>query len=133
MVTEVTSGVVATVLAEAARAHPHECCGLLLGQGQGERIDEARPAINVHPQPDRHFEIDPTALIAAHRAERAGTARLLGYYHSHPSGSILPSSADRSMASGDGRVWAIVGQGALAFWRDGPDGFESVSYRVIDS
>jgi hypothetical protein len=37
------------------------------------------------------------------------------------------------MASGDGRVWAIVGQGALAFWRDGPDGFESVSYRVIDS
>jgi len=130
MVTEVTSGAIATLLAEAQRGFPSECCGLLLGQGG--RIDEARPAANVHPEPARHFEIDPAALIAAHRATRDGGPELLGYYHSHPTGGVLPSETDRAAASGDGRIWAIVGQGTLAFWRDAPGGFESVSLRVVD-
>lgn len=123
-----TSGALATLLEEATRAHPLECCGLLLGQGA--RIDAARPAANVHPDPARHFEIDPAALIAAHKAARAGGAQLLGYYHSHPTGVAEPSATDRAMASGDGRIWAIAAQGMVRLWRDAPDGFQPLPLRV---
>lgn len=123
-----TSGALATLLKEATAAHPRECCGLLLGQGA--TIAEARPAANIHPQPDRQFEIDPAALIAAHRAARGGGPQVLGYYHSHPSGRGEPSETDRAMASGDGRIWAIVAGGAVQLWRDCPHGFEVLPLRV---
>lgn len=130
MASEVTSGVIATLLEEATRAHPDECCGLLLGAGG--RIEQAVPAANVHPTPQRHFEIDPAALIAAHRAARSGGAQVLGYYHSHPNGRAGPSDTDRAEASRDGRIWAIVAQGNVLFWRDGPDGFEALPLRLAD-
>lgn len=130
MAIEVTSGGLATLLEEATRAHPRECCGLLLGRGS--RIALIQPAANVHPGPQRHFEIDPAALIAAHRAERAGGLALLGYYHSHPNGRTEPSLADRAAASGDGRIWAIIANQTVLVWRDGPDGFEALPLRVVD-
>jgi proteasome lid subunit RPN8/RPN11 len=128
MVLELTSGAHATLLEEAAAAHPRECCGLLLGEGL--RISEVRPAANVHPRPDCHFEIDPAALIAAHRAARSGGPQVLGYYHSHPTGLAQPSATDRAMASGDGRIWAIVAGETVLCWRDEPDGFAALPLRV---
>ena len=68
MALEVTSDIIATLVAEAARAAPAECCGLLLGRDG--RISEARPAANVADNPLRRFEIDPAALFAAHREAR---------------------------------------------------------------
>lgn len=125
----VTSGTIATMLEEARLAHPRECCGLLLGKG--DRVALAQPAANVHPQPERHFEIDPKALITAHRAARAGGLELLGYYHSHPNGRAEPSASDRASASGDGRIWAIVAQGNVLCWRDETNGFVALPTRVV--
>jgi desampylase len=127
---EVTSGTMATLLEEARLAHPRECCGLLLGKGH--RLALARPAANVHPDPERHFEIDPKALIAAHRAMRAGGLEILGYYHSHPNGHAEPSATDRDTASGDGRIWAIVAEGRVSWWRDQTEGFVALPSRVVD-
>lgn len=133
MTLEVTSGAMATLHEEAERAAPREACGLLLGEGS--RIDRAVPAANVHADPLRHFEIDPAALIAAHRAARAGGPALLGYFHSHPGGHPRPSAVDCEHASGDRRVWAIVAPGGagfdVTFWRDGEGGFEALSYREV--
>ena len=131
MVVELTSGVTATLLEEAARAQPHECCGLLLGQGA--RVELAVPAANVHPSPRDQFEIDPQALITAHRAARGGGPQVLGYYHSHPNGRAQPSPTDQAQASGDGRIWAIVAAGAVTWWRDQPGGFEVLPTRVAAS
>ena len=114
MTIQVTSGTMATLREEAARAAPLECCGLLLGRAG--RVQEARPAANIAPDPARHFEIDPAALFAAHRAARDGGLELLGYYHSHPAGHPVPSATDCEHASGDHRVWAIV-QRKEFFWR----------------
>ena len=136
---EVTSGAMTILREEAARAFPREACGLLFGQnvfGRGGRIERAVGTANVHADPLRHFEIDPAALIAAHRAARAGGPELVGYFHSHPRGPARPSAEDRAQAGGDGRVWAIVaggvGEGDVTFWRDGEGGFEALSYRVVD-
>lgn len=127
---EVTSGVIAKLIDEAARAAPAECCGLLLGHGH--RVVEARPAANIHPRPERNFEIDPAALIAAHRDERAGGPTLVGYYHSHPVGHAVPSATDCEHASGDTRVWAIIAEGQVTFWHDGQDGFTPLLSRRVD-
>ena len=126
---ELTSGTMATLLKEARLAHPRECCGLLLGRG--DRVALAQPAANVHPAPLRQFEIDPKALITAHRAARAGGLELLGYYHSHPDGRAEPSATDRAMASGDGRIWAIVADGKVRCWRDDGHEFVVLPTRVV--
>ncbi len=120
-----------SLLHQAAAAYPLEACGLLLGQG--ERIVSLRACANVHPDPARRFEIDPRALIDAHRAARSGGPQVLGHYHSHPAGPPEPSATDRAHAAGDGPVWAIIGQGNIGWWRDGPGGFEALSYMVHDS
>lgn len=127
---QVSSAVIDQLRDEAVRAFPRECCGILAGTDR--RIDEVIPARNVHPEPLMHFEIDPRALIDAHRSAREGGPQVLGYYHSHPAGSAEPSATDRAMATGDGRIWAIVGENTVQFWKDAPDGFQMLSYNVVD-
>ena len=126
---EVTSAVLAGLRDEAARAHPCECCGILLGSG--DRITALQPARNVHPEPMRQFEIAPQALIDAHRAERAGGPRVMGYYHSHPTGMPEPSATDQRQAARDGRIWAIIAGDEVRLWRDHKHGFEPLSYVVL--
>ncbi len=116
--------------AEAVCASPLEACGLLLGRDG--YIASVQPAGNVHPAPETHFEIDPQALIDAHRDARSGGPEIIGYYHSHPQGPPQPSATDRAMATGDGRIWAIIGLSRVRFWRDTPSGFEAVGYTSPD-
>jgi proteasome lid subunit RPN8/RPN11 len=126
METEVSSALVDELLTLANAGHPLEVCGLLLGNRN--RISGLKSCANVHPSPESHFEIDPRALIAAHRAEREGGPLIVGYYHSHPEGPAEPSSTDRAYATGDGKVWAIVGEGRVGWWRDCKGGFVPLSY-----
>ena len=119
---KVTSAVLAQLRAEAAQAHPRECCGILLGDKS--KVSKAWPARNIHPSPETHFEIDPEALIDAHREARAGRLAIAGYYHSHPSGAPVPSETDTAMAAGDGMIWAIIAGEDVRFWLSLPNGFE---------
>lgn len=128
---EVTSEALGAMRAHAAAAPPHEACGILLGEGG--RITEARAAANVHPSPTTHFEIDPQALIDAHRAARVGGPQVIGYYHSHPHGPAAPSATDRACASGDGKVWAILAGDDARFWRDGEQGFAALPFTMAGS
>ncbi|NLR73357.1 M67 family metallopeptidase [Novosphingobium sp. ERN07] len=119
----------AAMLDAAHRAAPREACGLLLGTAT--RIETAVPTANAAADPFRHFEIDPAALIAAHRAARDGsTPQVIGYFHSHPNGIARPSATDTASAARDGRIWVIVADNAITCWRDGADGFEPLSYCV---
>lgn len=126
----VTSDVIEAIATSARAAHPHECCGLLLGEGG--RITRAAPTQNVHPNPARAFEIDPQALIDAYRAERQGGPVVMGHYHSHPTGDPRPSRIDATGAPGDGLIWAICAGSRVEFWKDGADGFEALSYSRLD-
>ena len=132
MTIAVTRDVIALLRQEAESAAPNECCGLLLGAAG--RIDRAIPAANVAADPHRRFEIDPRALIDAHRAARMGEgAQVVGYYHSHPAGVPEPSPCDRAEAAGDGAIWAIVGRdGEVRLWRDDSQGFRALSHVLAE-
>lgn len=125
----VTRDVISWIGAEARAAFPRECCGILLGEGK--RVIAIKPAKNVHATPETHFEIDPQALIDAHRTARQGGPQVLGYYHSHPTGDPWPSAIDQEMAARDGSIWAIVGLEDVGFWRDEPHSFVALSYDII--
>lgn len=115
------------LLAAAAAAPDREICGLLFGAD--DRIDDAPPADNVAARPQDMFEIDPRALFAALRAERAGGPRLIGHYHSHPNGSAEPSARDLAAAE-PGKYWLIIGGGTARLWLAGVHRFTEVKLIV---
>jgi desampylase len=110
----VSRSVLIGIQRESAIVAPLEACGLLFGSDAA--VTGWQAADNVAQDPARHFEIDPRALFAALRAERAGGARVVGYWHSHPTGDPSPSTTDAAMAAPDGKLWLIVG-GEVKAWR----------------
>lgn len=130
MVPRISSSTLIELFA-GVRASPHaEICGLLLA-GEGGVV--ARPAANVARDPARFFEIDPAALIAAHRAARQGSAAVIGHYHSHPSGDPDPSPRDAADAAPDGSLWLILTCDRARLWRAVPQGerhgrFDAVAF-----
>lgn len=117
------------LLAAAAASPAREICGLLFGQP--DRIARAEPAANVAASPHDTFEIDPRALFAALRAERAGGDRLIGHYHSHPNGSAEPSVRDLAGAE-PGRYWLILGGGDARLWVMENSAFRELQLVVAD-
>lgn len=99
----------------AKLAEPNECCGLLFGENG--RIVDVKTAENVATNPASHFEIDPAALIAAEKEQRAGGMAILGYFHSHPGGTCNPSQTDADAAAKDGRYWLIIANNDIKAWR----------------
>ncbi len=109
----------------SAGSSDDEVCGLLLGPARHDgdhTVTSIQPCRNVAANPARHFEIDPAALIAAHRSARTNGRPILGHYHSHPSGDPIPSATDAAAASPDGWIWLIAAQGEVHAWRAVRDG-----------
>lgn len=127
MALRISSCVIDLIQRAAADAVPLEACGLLFGT---DGVERASVEANVADDPARRFEIDPAALIAALRAERAGDDRVIGYWHSHPTGDATPSATDAAMAAADGRIWVIVAGGAVTAWRAGTSGLHGRFERV---
>lgn len=132
MAYRISSELLARIVAEA-EASGTEICGLLLGRG--DAIEAAVACRNVAADPRTRFEIDPGALLAAHRRARTSGAALIGHYHSHPGGVPVPSACDAAEAAADGSIWLIVGKGMWRAWRAVADGpvqgrFEPVSMIV---
>ena len=128
MILKVTQSVLDSLVLSATHANPRECCGILVGEPG--RITGAIASANVHLSPETHFEIDPQALIDAHRAAREGGPQIVGYYHSHPNGLARPSATDAEQSAGDGAVWAIIAAGRVTFWRAGGGTFTALPYEV---
>jgi desampylase len=92
-----------------------EICGLLFGTF--DRVDGFQAVRNISPDPAHRFELDPAALIAAHRNARLGGPAVLGHYHSHPNGRAEPSESDADNAAPDGSIWVIIADKSLTAWR----------------
>ena len=114
MLLRISSKSIAAIRAHAAETPGVEVCGLLFGTV--EAVEVVQRCANVADTPATRFEIDPAALIAAHKAQRAGGAKLIGHYHSHPNGVCAPSEADRAAALDAGRFWLIIAGGEMGMW-----------------
>lgn len=126
----ISSCVIELIQSAAEAAAPDEACGLLFTDGPA--VKGATVVANVAADPRRHFEIDPAALFAALKAERAGGATLAGYWHSHPSGDARPSATDAAMAAGDGKLWLIAGGDDVMLWRAVPQGTVHGRFDPVD-
>ena len=115
MTFRIATELVEAIVAEAAASPGVEVCGLLLGRG--EVVEQVRPCRNVADDPSRRFEIDPAALLTAHRQARAGGPAILGCYHSHPSGNAEPSAKDAADAAPNGWLWIVATVTEAKAWR----------------
>jgi len=93
----------------AAKAFPHECCGLLVGYGEAEvTVTRVVSATNRADDPARAFLIDPQVQFDQLRALRGGPERVVGHYHSHPNGRAHLSHHDLAMADDPEAVWVVI-------------------------
>ncbi len=106
-------------------------------RGNGFRIRQLLSSHNVAEDPQRRFEIDPAVLLRCHRlARRPSGLDILGYYHSHPGGSPVPSRTDADMAQPDGKLWLIVTRTEARMWRAVAQGsmyqrFDPVAFDMV--
>ena len=114
MLLRISSKSIAAIRAHAAETPGVEVCGLLFGTV--ETVERVQRCANVASTPATRFEIDPAALIAAHKAERTGGAKLIGHYHSHPNGACAPSEADSAEALDAGQYWLIIARAEIGLW-----------------
>lgn len=120
MTVTISSSILDAILRHAAASPEREVCGLLFGDAQ--TVTDAQRCLNVAPDPATRFELDPAALLAAHRRARTGGPRIVGHYHSHPSGLAGPSTRDAEAAVPDGSLWFVTAAGELGAWRAVPIG-----------
>lgn len=127
----ISSTLLDRLLTEAKNSPRAEVCGLMFGSET--LIEAAEASANIAAEPARAFEIDPAALFAAYRRARGGGARVIGHYHSHPSGEAVPSARDAAQAMGDGALWLILTADEARLWQSVRVGaFEAVALEVQD-
>jgi len=96
----------------AREAAPEESCGVLIGSRRdgGGQVMEVLAARN-DAEGDRRnrYSINLRDLFTVHRRARLMGLAVLGYYHSHPRSSAIPSAIDLADAL-PGASYLIVGR-----------------------
>lgn len=91
-----TSAVDEAIRLHGQETYPHECCGALVGSGDGAgHVTATVPLPNTTEEgPRRRFLVRPADYrMAEQRASEIG-GELLGFYHSHPDHPSRPSQYD---------------------------------------
>jgi proteasome lid subunit RPN8/RPN11 len=94
------------IVAHARREAPHECCGVLVGQGSV--VERAVPTRNTAASPATRYLVDPEQHFAVIRELRGTEHEIVGAYHSHPSSPAIPSPADIAQAWTADFLYVIV-------------------------
>ena len=78
--------------------YPYECCGLLLGRftEEGKTVKQPYPISNAREESAKRnrFLIEPEELMRGERFAREHNLDVVGFYHSHPDSSAVPSQYD---------------------------------------
>jgi proteasome lid subunit RPN8/RPN11 len=80
----------------AVAAYPEECCGILVGRWEESwHVERAVPAENIaEGDRRRRYQMDWETLFRVTREVRRGQAEMIGFYHSHPNATSVPSATD---------------------------------------
>jgi proteasome lid subunit RPN8/RPN11 len=92
--------------------YPYECCGVLLGEIDGEGVKAVQAIVRCENQ---HFDslhnrylIDPRELVRIQRQAREQAQDILGFYHSHPDHPARWSQTDLAEAHWSGCSYVIT-------------------------
>jgi proteasome lid subunit RPN8/RPN11 len=101
---------------EALRKHgeetyPHECCGVLLGEmnGDARRVTSIASCGNTRTDSAHNrYNIDPRELVRIQREGRERDEDIVGFYHSHPDHPARWSPTDLAEAHWFGCSYVIT-------------------------
>ena len=91
--------------------YPYECCGVLLGQVDGDTrvvTSVARCGNTRKDSPQNRYNIDPAELIRIQREGRGRGEDIVGFYHSHPDHPAHWSPTDLAEAHWFGCSYVIT-------------------------
>jgi proteasome lid subunit RPN8/RPN11 len=91
--------------------YPHECCGVLLGQMDGDVrtvTSTARCSNTRTDSPQNRYHIDPKELVRIQREARGRDEDIIGFYHSHPDHPAQWSKTDLEEAHWIGCSYVIT-------------------------
>jgi proteasome lid subunit RPN8/RPN11 len=91
--------------------YPHECCGVLLGEmnGEGRRVSSIARCDNTRiDSPQNRYHIDPRELVRIQREGRERGEDIVGFYHSHPDHPARWSATDLAEAHWFGCSYVIT-------------------------
>ena len=91
--------------------YPYECCGVLLGQMEGDLrvVTAIAPCGNTRTDsPQNRYHIDPRELVRIQREGRERGEDIIGFYHSHPDHAPRWSSTDLAEAHWLGCSYVIT-------------------------
>jgi proteasome lid subunit RPN8/RPN11 len=91
--------------------YPYECCGVLLGQMDGDIrtvTSVARCGNTRTDSPQNRYNIDPKELVRIQREGRGRGEDIIGFYHSHPDHPARWSSTDLAEAHWFGCSYVIT-------------------------
>lgn len=106
---EVSETIIEAIVTHAERDYPHECGGMLIGRFlDGKKsVSEIFPLENAREEEARHDRILilPKDVLRAERYAREKGLDVVGYYHSHPDDTAIPSQYDLDHAL---PVWSYI-------------------------
>ena len=91
--------------------YPHECCGVLLGQIDGDvrTVTSTTRCGNTRiDSPQNRYHIDPKELVRIQREGRTRNEDIIGFYHSHPDHPAQWSQTDLAEAHWIGCSYVIT-------------------------
>jgi proteasome lid subunit RPN8/RPN11 len=91
--------------------YPHECCGVLLGEmnGDGRRVTSIARCGNTRTDsPQNRYSIDARELVRIQRQGRERGEDIIGFYHSHPDHPARWSPTDLAEAHWLGCSYVIT-------------------------
>lgn len=93
------------------QSYPYECCGFLLGTGDGPTnvLAEVYAAVNERQESrETRYLITPQQYKRADDYARTRGLGVIGYYHSHPDHPAAPSNYDLDHSCWPGESYIIV-------------------------
>ncbi|HEQ78086.1 MAG TPA: M67 family peptidase [Euryarchaeota archaeon] len=110
------SGKLVKKMVEHAREKAEEeVCGIILGKNN--RALMIMRATNTSENPEYTYSMSVRDIIRAYDTAQELAYEIIGFYHSHPCGSPVPSGIDIARATWDGAYYVILNlKGDIKAW-----------------
>jgi len=108
---KIPRSIYAEIRQHGEETYPHECCGILLGQMDGEvrLVTSAVRCGNTRvDSPQNRYNIDPGELVRIQSQGRERGEDVVGFYHSHPDHPAKWSKTDLEEAHWIGCSYVIT-------------------------